>query len=259
MGALIQTKGTQRLVNLFNNMFDAASLVNMRTAANSNGSLVLNEFADGSQDLLTICDAFIAQYATAAGTWPSDKAASDLLYPSATMVLSAAVNNAMALTFNAAPTLNAVSAYIAQGASVSSLDSRRGIPRNTTVTAINGPNAAGGQFTVTVSNNVTLAQNERITFTSQKHPQIVRRWRWYLKYDLLTQNHAEIRRAISTALSDTTFTSIKFQTIEDTQRVVTTVNQQLTNNYEFDDKSYHMHILLMTQKTTSTDDLDPQY
>jgi hypothetical protein len=138
----------------------------MRTAANSDGLHVPDAFADGS--LLTICDAFLAQKATAPGTWPSDQVASDLLYPSATMTLSAAVNNATQLTFNAAPTLMAVPAYIVQGASVSSLDSRRGIPRNTTVAANpNPPNAAGGQFTVTVSSNVTLAQGERITFTSK--------------------------------------------------------------------------------------------
>jgi hypothetical protein len=262
MGGLIQTKGTQRLLNLFNNLFDKNTLGTMRTgpATNSKGLSVLSAFPDSSNDLLGISDAFIAQYATAPATWPSDKPATDLFYPSATMVLSSAVNNATTLTFNTAATLTTIPAYIAQNASVTSLDSRAGIPRGTIVSNNpSAPAAAGGSFTVTVSNKVTLRQGERITFNSQKHPQLVRRWRWYLNYDLLDQNHSEIRRAISRALSDATFTSVKFHTIEDTQRVVTTVQQQLDVNNEFDDTSFHMHILLMTQRTTSTDDLDPQY
>jgi hypothetical protein len=98
---------------------------------------------------------------------------------------------------------------------------------------------------------------ERICFTQGRHEQLVRRWRWYLKYDLQPENHVAIRRAIANALNDTNFQKITFQTIEDTQRVLTNVETRLGGNFEFDD-IFIMHIILMTQQTTSPDPIDQQ-
>src|SRR5262249_16124362 len=98
---------------------------------------------------------------------------------------------------------------------------------------------------------------ERICFTQGRHEQLVRRWRWYLKYDLQPENHVAIRRAISNALNDSNFKKITFQAIEDTQRVLVNVETQLDSNFEFDDR-FFMHIILMTHQTTSPDPIDQQ-
>jgi hypothetical protein len=80
MGALIQTKGTQRLARLFNNRFDTDSIDQTRNVQNSSGTLQA-AFAT-LPNLLAISDNFIAQNATA--QWvPKVK---DVLYPSATLV-----------------------------------------------------------------------------------------------------------------------------------------------------------------------------
>src|SRR5258707_9571519 len=85
MGALIQTKGTQRLARHFNDRFDTGSIDPTRGVGNmANGvaRTLRNAFADGSLDLLAISDMFIAQNAGAG--WPTD--GNDFLYPSATMI-----------------------------------------------------------------------------------------------------------------------------------------------------------------------------
>ena len=44
MGALIQTKGTQRLAHLFNNRFDAGSIGRTRDVQNSSGTPLKTAF-----------------------------------------------------------------------------------------------------------------------------------------------------------------------------------------------------------------------
>ena len=105
MGALIQTKGTQRLANLFNTQFSVLS-----TARGWNNSITAGGVttkvnicdAFNSGKLWAISDAFIAQNAdpSSAQTWPSDM--NDLLYPSATLTVTTITNaaNSSTLTFN---------------------------------------------------------------------------------------------------------------------------------------------------------------
>jgi hypothetical protein len=69
---------------------------------------------------------------------------------------------------------------------------------------------------------------------------------------------AAIQNAISAALDDSDFQSITFQTIEDTQRVVTSIQQQLDANNVAFINSFILHIVLLTQQTTAPDPLDPQ-
>jgi hypothetical protein len=155
---------------------------------------------------------------------------------------------------------------IAANSAVCSLDARKTIPHGTKVGAVSVvTGGAGGTFNVTLVDknaapvNVTVTNLERISFAKGKHEQLVRRWRWYLKYDLAPANHAAIRGAISSALEDTdfSFAKITFQTVEDTQRVLVTVERYLNNSDEYDD-TYQMCIVLVTQPTTAPDPLDPQ-
>jgi hypothetical protein len=254
MGALIQTKGTQKLAKLFNDRFDASAtgLSFAQTVKNAAGVLLPDAFGNPSNDLLKISDAFIAQNAGA--VWPAD--GNDFLYPSATMRLNAnaaAGTNTLQFAFATIPT------SIAINSAVSSLTSRRSIPHGTTVVAP-APVVAGGILTVTLSQplSVNVVAGENICFTTGRNEQLVRRWRWYLAHDLKGENHAAIQRAISSALAPpTTCKKIAFQTIEDTQKVLINVQPLLDATSEFDD-TFKIDIILMTQQTTAPDPLDPQ-
>ena len=89
MGGLINTKGTQRLANLFNSRFSnlgtAGSWASTGTIPKTFGGSLSDAFDKEALDLLKISDSFIAQNAKA-GFWPADF--NDILYPSATMTAS---------------------------------------------------------------------------------------------------------------------------------------------------------------------------
>jgi hypothetical protein len=264
MGGLINTKGTQRLANLFNSRFS-----NLQTAGAwaSTGVVkntfkgTLNDAFDKSEfDLLKISDSFIAQNASAgANGWPAD--GNDILYPGATMTTTAVSSNT-ALSFNLPAGINALSgsSMIANGASVISLDKRGSIPINTMVATPPVVTAgAPSTLAVTLNQNANNVKNgERICFITGTHQRLVRRWRWYLTHDLKPENNSAIQNAISAALDDSDFQSITFQAIEDTQRVVTSIEQQMdVNNLAFIN-SFILHVVLLTQQTTAPDPLDPQ-
>lgn len=268
MGGLIQTKGTQRLAKLFNNRFDdsATGLKVAGSVTNSvpAGAIPLSAaFSAAAGDLLSISDAFIAQYSGA--NWPVANPGDDLLYPSATMIATNIANNVV--TFQLPPTVNAVPNSIQKGSAVCSLDQRKSLPHGTqadTPSAVAG--GAGGTFTVALLDKsgtalpaakVKIKANERICFTTGAHENLVRRWRWYLQYDLKSENHGAIKRAISTALGNTEFNKITFQTLEEKQRVSITPLTLLDTDQEFGN-SYIMQIILMTEPTTAPDPLDPQ-
>jgi len=266
MGGLINTKGTQRLAKLFNNRFNPLSTA--RNWTNTIGGVQTTlpaAFRNASVDLLALSDNFIAQYATPGNiTWLNN--GNDLLYPSATMtvdVLPTALNPNV-IGFRLPPGRAIVPGHIQPGASFQNLDNRRTFQPGTTipgggVSVVAG--GAGGTFTVTFNLNPILAnlsRLDRISFGLGGHGQLVRRWRWYLAHDLLPENHAAIRSAISSALDDGDFTQIIFQTIEDTQRVFASAQRQTDNvNDEFDN-TLIMYIVLLTQQTTAPDPLDPQ-
>ena len=221
MGGLINTKGTQRLANLFNSRFNNLNAAGRWT---STGAVprtftgTLNDaFGRNAFDLLKISNSFIAQNATVgANLWPAD--GNDILYPSATMITTAPSNNTM-LLFNLPAGINALSAnsMIRNGASVISLDRRGSIQRDTTVTV--APVVAAGPpatLTVTLSQNViNVVTGEKICFITGTHQRLVRRWRWYLSHDLKPENDSAIKNAISSALDEFDFQSITFQAIED--------------------------------------------
>jgi hypothetical protein len=263
MGALIQTKGTQRLAKWFNNRFDdsAAGLAAARNVVSASCTLPA-AFADSTLNLLTISDRFIAQNAVSG--WPAD--GNDLLYPAATLATTTAAGGAAAntLNFTIPNGLAAIPTVIAAGAAVSSLDARKTIPKGTVVGAVSA--LAGKNFSVTLVDknnapvNVVVTTNgERISFAKGKHEKLVRRWRWYLGVDLKAENHDKIRNAIFIALDDTGgFTKISFQTVEDTQKVIVTPLAKLNNASDELDNDMTMQILLLTQSTTAPDRQDSQ-
>lgn len=270
MGGLIQTKGTQRLQRLFNDRFDgsAPGIAAARNVASSVCSLRA-AFQDKSLDLLEISEKFIADNAVAA-TWPADM--NDFLYPSATLKAIAnqagAAPNVVTFAFPsgfgpAMPTPSpTVKCAIVAGSAVCGIDNKS-IPKGAVVGAVTAP-IAGNKFSVTLVDRdsganvpVTVAVGDKISFARGKHERLVRRWRWYLQFDLKKENHDAIRQAISIALEDTTFGRVNFQTVEDTQRVLVTPRPKLNPNDELDDEM-HMDILLLTQSTTAPFKLDPQ-
>ena len=257
MGGLIQTKGTQRLANFFNKQrFDAGSIPTTRNVVSSVPISLKVAFATSfdSTPLLTISDAFIAQFA-GNGWVPNGR---DVLYPATTLVAVASATNQ--ITFNnpgpGFPT------SIAVGMSASNLDRLPGIgiPKGTTVTTITaGP--AAGQTTVTFSANVTAQVNDRISFCSPKHQNLVRRWRHYLGKDLLPSNHSLIQSAVLSALTDQSIASATFQTIEHyDQRVLANTEFQTTNANDdnLDPATKYIHVALITPRTTAPDPLDAQ-
>jgi hypothetical protein len=258
MGGLIQTKGTQRLANHFNTRFSNLAAARLWTSGNAvpktfSGTLS-DAFDKAALDLLKISDSFIAQNASSGlGLWPADF--NDVLYPSATMIAAAAsATNSLSFSFPAG--ITTIPSMIQSGSSVISLDKRGSIQNNTTVTA--PPNQTAGGFTVSLSGNVNVSKGERISFTTGTHQRLVRRWRWYLSHDLKPENDSAIQNAISSALDDQDFQLITFQAVEDTQSVLINVEQQMdANNIAFINQ-FILHIILMTQKTTAPDTLDPQ-
>jgi len=263
MGSLIHTKGTQRLAKLFNNRFSPLSAT--RLWANEIGGVqttLATAFRNSASDLLTLSDNFIAQYATANATWLNN--GNDLLYPSATMTLDVLPTalNPNVIGFKLPPGRAALSppGHIQANASFRNLDNRRTFPPGTAISAVSGV-GAGGVFTVTFTQNpisANLARLDRISFGLAGHGQLVRRWRWYLGHDLLSENHAAIRAAISSALDDRDFTQVIFQSIEDTQRVLVSAQRHTDDTNDEFDNTLIMYLVLLTQQTTAPDPIDPQ-
>jgi hypothetical protein len=269
MGSLIQTKGTQRLANLFNSLFNDSG-TGLQAARNATNLLpggattsLSAAFGATAGDLLSISDAFVAQFAGA--NWPAINPGDDLLYPGATLQATNVANNVV--TFRLPNGVNTVPTSIAKNSAVCCLDRRKALPHGTqadTPSAVAG--GAGGTFTVALLDKggtalpnakVKINAPDKICFTTGAHDNLVRRWRWYLQYDLKLENHTSIKRAISAALGDTTFQKITFQTLEDRQRVLTTPTTLLDGDQEFGN-SYIMQIILFTEPTTAPDPLDPQ-
>src|SRR5450631_599114 len=146
MGSLIQTKGTQRLANLFNNRFDAGGALTAAASVKSAGNtlhpgnvLLPDAFANAGLDLLAISDLFIAQNALSG--WPNDW--NDFLYPSATMAATNTSNSTATLQFAVAPgaplapgSPSSVPTFIAQNAAVSNLTAAGKIPHGITVNSV---------------------------------------------------------------------------------------------------------------------------
>jgi hypothetical protein len=241
MGSLIETKGTQRLARLFNSeRFDSTNIVTMRgivgltTAFGSNSD---------QRSLLSISDQFRNKWTGGA----------DALYPSATVTTVQAVIAANRLTFT-----QRLPTFVQNGMSIHN-ETQPGIPRHTTIS--NLQNTAGGPWTVDTNNPVTASAGDTIVFSYAPHPNLIKRWRYYLQNELDPANHSLIQNAIFTALNDPSYTHIRFTVLEDaTQRVISqrAYNTNNPTDDNIDPQHQHMHIILLTKATNAPDPLDPQ-
>jgi hypothetical protein len=251
MGGLIQTKGTQRLARLFNNRFDAGSIPQTRAVKNSSGTLLQGAFAS-LPDLRTISDNFIAQYSSTKHWVPNVR---DVLYPAATLVAVTVAGNDVTFNDPAAgwPPL------IANGISAADLDHPAGVPRGATVTNVAHGNPGAGQTKVTFNAPLTAQANDRISFCTVKHQNLVRRWRYYLGNELYAANHAAIQSAVLTALTDLSVTSASFQAIESSTQTVFVETILATTNAEddnLDPTHKRLFLALMTARTNAPDPVD---
>ena len=215
--------------------------------------------------MLTVSDAFIAQYATANPTWYNN--GRDALYPSTTLIAQAVAGSQ--ITFNNPPGgwPNSIPIGVASpNITAADLEPGKGlaIPKGATVTAVT---PAGNQTVVTFLNPVpNVAINERISFTNIKHQNLVRRWRYYLSTELTPTNQSLIQSAVISGLFDTSVTAIVFQAIEDIkQKVLVSIEYQTTNatagdtedsNLVFGTK--YISVTLITPRTKAPDPLDNQ-
>lgn len=243
MGALIETKGTQRLARLFNERFNEANINIMRAIP---GLTVAFGSNTDARSLLSISDQF-------RNSWTDG---SDALYPSATVTSVQAAAAVRTLTF-----ASRLPAFIQNGMSIhdETHPGQNFIPRHTTISNLSNP--AGGPWTFDTSNQVTVNAGDTIVFSYPGHPNLIKRWRYYLTNDLSPANHTAIQSNVFTALNDPSYTKIHFSAVEDTaQRVLAQRAFDTTNNNDdnIDPTHQHMHIVLFTQATTATDPLDPQ-
>jgi hypothetical protein len=249
MGALIQTKGTQRLARLFNNRFDTDSIDQTRNVQNSSGTLQA-AFAT-LPNLLAISDNFIAQNATA--QWvPKVR---DVLYPAATLV-AVAVSGKKITFIDPAPGLPPL---IANGISAADLDLALGVPKGATVSNVARGTPTAGKTTVTFSVAVTAKVGDRISFCPLKHQNLVRRWRFYLGTDLNGNNHTRIQSAVLTALTDPSVTCARFQAVENSTQTVFVETIFATTDDEddnLDPAHKSLFVALMTARTNAPDTVD---
>jgi hypothetical protein len=264
MGALIQTKGTQRLANFFNRQrFDANSIIRTRNLQNNIAgaiTLLRDAFASAldKTPLLTVSDAFIAQ--NAGPTWFAN--GRDALYPATTLVAQA-IPAANQVTFNnpVPGWPNSIPLNVASPTITAQNLERPSIQRGTTVTMVT---PAGNQTTVTFSNNVNaaVAAGERVSFTNVNHQNLVRRWRYFLQVDLAPSNHSRIQTAVLAALFDPSVASMSFQAIEDIAQEVL-VNTEYPTTGDAEDSNLvtankYISLALITPRTSAQDPLDPQ-
>jgi hypothetical protein len=231
MGALIQTKGTRFLANFFNSRFSVANMPTMR--AFSGGSLV-NDFAYGSS-LLDISDKYVGQ-------WAADH--SDILYPTATVsTVNAAVAGSTTLTFT-----SALPGFAVNGMAIADQSTPKAIQKGTTIT-INSTT----QVTLSLPLSQPVVAGDAIVFSDPNHPNLGKRWRHYLKNDLISDSHSAIQSAIFDALSDPSVTYISFQAIEsDSQKVLSAIEYELTGGH-IDKTKKFKQVVLLTPRTTAPD------
>jgi hypothetical protein len=253
MGALIQTKGTQRLANWFNKRCFSDLSKTRKWKNTKTNAFVPEAFGTAGKKLLDICDDFIAQNASAtSGEWPSGM--NDMFYPSATLAVVS--GSGTTLTFNLPGTKPDA---IVDGESFVSCIKTNRVKKQTKVQTAA---LSAGVLTVTLTkplkSNPNAGELFSFSFKKGKHERLVRRWRWYLEHDLEPKNDDAIRQAISAALGDEEYyVSISCQTVEDVQKVVAIPQPKLDGDEEPTDE-LEMTIVLMTQSTSSPDKVDPQ-
>lgn len=90
------------------------------------------------------------------------------------------------------------------------------------------------------------------------HPKLRERWRYFLRYELGTMMHGDIREAIKIALGDPSYQYILFDTLESvTQMVIWSAEFESGNNDDTTDGAKYMKIVLVTPLTQAPADPPP--
>jgi len=247
MGSLIQTKGTQYLANFFTQRFGATggSLATLRGL----GTLT-TDFSKsfGVSSLFYLSEKY-------RGQWTDG---SDVFYPACSITgVTSVAGNLNELTFP-----GNVPAFITNAINA-------GTPTLLVYSESRAASISAGIFvqasvnatTIRLSNAVTSAvlATDWLVFIDNNHANLLKRWKYFLQYDLHSQNHSEIQAAIHQVLVDGTFDHATFQTIESTSQTVGRAIEfdASASNYVNLGAKY-MQVVLQTPRTTSQIPLDPQ-
>jgi hypothetical protein len=249
MGGLIQTKGTQYLANFFNTLFSGANL-----ATTLRGAGFASLVSDFSKPYAVSSLYFLSEKYR--GKWTDS---SDVFYPACSITGFASVGGSLnQLTIANVPafitnTINAGLVTLVVYCETRALNST-----NTPIRVTGMANATTVQLATPVG---TAVQNtEPLVFIDINQANLLRRWKYYLQYDLLDKNHSEIQAAIHQVLADPSFDHAIFQVIEST-------SQSVDRAIEFDATASgfaslgvkYMQVVLQTARTTSPTPLDPQH
>lgn len=256
MGALIQTKGTQYLASFFNQRFGnpatGGTLPTLRGVSMGGVSLA-TDFSKpfGVSSLFYLSEKYRGQWGDG----------SDVFYPacSITGVTSVAGNLSQLAFPGNIPTF--ITSAINAGAPTLLVynESRPGII-NAGITVQAAVNATTIRLSGNINNtNSPVQATDWLVFIDSNQANLLKRWKYFLQYDLLNHNHSEIQAAIHQVLVDTTFIYATFQTIE-------SASQTVSRAIEFDASASgfaslgnkYMHAVLQTPRTTSPTPLDPQ-
>lgn len=236
MGALIQTKGTQFLAGFFTARFSGANLVTLQ--ANTD---LIDSFGTGSS-LFDITKAF-------QNLWTDG---SDILFPTTTLsTVLAAASGATQLTFS-----KSLPASVVVGLPIEEdlAGSPRVIPKGTTVKSID----SATQLTLTQATVAALPAATPIVFSDKDHPNLWKRWRHYLKQDMVPANHSAIQSAIYITLLDASYKGMTFQAIESSTQHVLHTTEFPVKAGKLDPANKYRQVVLLTARTTAPDKIDRQ-
>src|SRR5262249_45150368 len=93
------------------------------------------------------------------------------------------------------------------------------------------------------------------------HANLLKRWKFYLQYELQSRWHHAIRKNILKALLDNSYRRIIFDTLEGSDQIVLASDECQSSNINDDDNDIttkYMRILLVTPLTSAPDPLGPQ-
>jgi hypothetical protein len=255
MGGLIQTKGTQYLANFFNQRFSSTggSLTTLRgiTIGGAVPPSLISDFAKpfGVSSLFYLSEKY-------RGQWTDG---SDVLYPACSISgVTSVAGNLNQLTFPGNVPAFIVNAINTGAPTLQVYNESRPGSINSGITVQASVSATTIRLSTAV--NSAIQASDWLVFIDTNQANLLKRWKYYLQYDLLNKNHSEIQAAVHQVLADLSFDHAIFQAIESTSQNVDRAIEfdAAASNYASLGVKY-MHVVLQTARTTSPTPLDPQH
>ena len=255
MGALIQTKGTQYLANFFNQRFTNPAVGgNLYDLRNLGG--LESDFSKpfGVSSLFYLSEKY-------RGKWVDG---SDVLYPTCSVTgVTSVVGHPDELTFPAGAFPMGTPAFITNAINAGSptllvYSESRPTSINPGI-VVQAPAVSANTIQLSAAVNSPVVAADWLVFINSNHPNLLKRWKYFLQNDLQNHNHAAIQAAVHQVLADPDFDHATFQTIEFT-------SQSVSRAIEFDASASNfkslgvkfMNVVLQTPRTTSPTPLDQQ-